>query len=141
MKTSARNQFLGAVEALHEGRVNVEVLIRLGESQRLVATVTRESVHYLGLHPGCEILALVKASAVLLAAGSDARTTARNQLWGEVCRIHEGEVSAEVVIALPSGQYVTAVVTLESLVNLALTPGKPACALFPESAIILAVGE
>lgn len=141
MKTSARNQFLGAVAALHEGKVNVEVHIRLDEKQSLVATVTKESMTYLDLRPGCEVLALVKASSVMLATGQDARTSARNQLWGEVCRIHEGPVNAEVVLCLASGQYVTAVLTLESIADLALAPGKSACAIFPESAIILAVRE
>lgn len=141
MKTSARNQFSGAVTGLGEGSVNVEVRIRLDEHNELVATVTKESAELLDLRPGREVCALIKASSVFLATGDAARTTARNQLWGEVCRIHEGPVNAEVVLSLASGRYVTAVVTHDSLADLQLVPGKAACAVFQESAIILATWD
>ena len=42
-----------------------------------------------------EINALVKSSSVLLLNDPAVRTTARNHLWGEITRIHEGPVNSE----------------------------------------------
>ncbi|MFU2488589.1 TOBE domain-containing protein [Thauera sp. WH-1] len=66
--------------------------------------------------------------AVLLATDTTLRLSARNQLWGEVCTIHEGAVNDEVSLLLPSGRNVTAVIT----------HGSRACAIFDSSSVILA---
>ncbi|HTH40976.1 MAG TPA: TOBE domain-containing protein [Rhodocyclaceae bacterium] len=139
MKTSARNQFVGTVSALREGEVSFEVGIRLDETNEIVAIITRESAETLGLTIGREVHAFVKASSVILLMEPNARTTARNHLWGEISRVHEGPVSSEVIVTLPGGRNVTAIVTHDSVGNLGLEPGKPACAVFKASNVILAV--
>ncbi|GAB2182171.1 TOBE domain-containing protein [Denitratisoma sp. agr-D3] len=139
MKTSARNQFVGTVTALREGEVSFEVGIRLDEATEIVAIITRESAEALELTIGQEVYAFVKASSVILLTEPNVRTTARNHLWGEIARIHEGPVSSEVIVALPGGRNVTAIVTHDSVDNLALAIGKPACAVFKASNVILAV--
>ena len=68
-----------------------------------------------------------------------ARTTARNHLWGEVTRIHEGPVSSEVTITLPGGRNLTAMVTHDSIGALELAVGTAACAVFQATSVILAV--
>src|SRR5690606_31405120 len=73
MRTSARNQFLGTVTGIKPGAVNDEVELRIAGGQTLVATVTRESIESLGLAPGVEAYALVKASSVILLATGRAR--------------------------------------------------------------------
>lgn len=139
MKTSARNQFVGTVSALREGEVSFEVSIRLDESTEIVAIITRESAETLGLTIGREVYAFVKASSVILLTEAGARTTARNHLWGEIARVYEGPVNSEVNITLPGGRSVTSVVTHDSVDNLSLVVGKPACAVFEASNVILAV--
>ena len=52
--------------------------------------ITRESAETLGLAIGMEISALVKSSSVLLLTDRNVRTSARNHLWGEITRIHDG---------------------------------------------------
>ncbi len=137
MKTSARNQFAGQIVSLREGHVDFEVRLKLDADTELVAVITRDSAETLGLRIGMEISALVKSSSVLLLTDRNLRTTARNQLWGEVTRIHDGPVNAEVTLALPGGRSVCAVVTHDSLENLGLAVGQPACAVFKASAVIL----
>ena len=140
MKTSARNQFAGRIVGLRAGQFDCEVRIRLddeGDGSEIVAVVTRESVETLGLALDMEISALIKSSSVLLLTDRALRTTARNQLWGVITRIHDGPVNAEVVLALPAGRSVCAVVTHDSVGRLGLAVGGEACAVFKASAVIL----
>jgi len=139
MRTSARNQFVGAISGLREGEVSFEVRIRLDDANEVVAVITRESAETLELAIGTEVHAFVKAPSVLIITDPEARTTARNHLWGEVTRIHEGPVSSEVTITLPGGRNVTSVVTHDSIDNLSLVIGMPACAVFQATSVILAV--
>jgi molybdate transport system regulatory protein len=139
MRTSARNQFAGSISGLREGEVSFEVRIRLDDANEIVAVITRESAETLELGIGQDVHAFVKAPSVLLITDPQARTTARNHLWGEVSRIHEGPVSSEVTITLPGGRTVTSVVTHDSIDNLGLAIGTPACAVFQATSVILAV--
>lgn len=137
MKTSARNQFAGQIIGLREGHVDFEVRLKLDDENELVAVITRESAETLGLSIGMEINALVKSSSVLLLTDPNIRTTARNHLWGEVTRIHDGPVNAEIILSMPSGKTVCALVTHDSVEKLGLYVGEPACAVFKASAVIL----
>jgi molybdopterin-binding protein len=66
MRLSARNQLRGTVRSVNEGAAiaNVELDV---QGQRLVASVTVEAVKELGLAPGDEVTAVIKASDVILA--------------------------------------------------------------------------
>jgi molybdate transport system regulatory protein len=137
MQTSARNQFAGTICGLREGDVDFEVRVRLDADNELVAVVTRDSAENLGLQIGMKINALVKSSSILLLTDSGLRTTARNQLWGEITRISDGLVNAEITLAMPGGKSVCAVVTHGSVAQLGLTVGERACAVFKASSVIL----
>lgn len=137
MKTSARNQFAGQIVGLRKGHVDFEVRIRLDEDNEIVAVITGDSAESLGLTIGMEINALVKSSSVLLLDDPAMRTSARNRLWGEITRIHDGPVNAEVTLAMKNGKSVCAVVTHDSIERLGLAVGGHACAVFKASAVIL----
>jgi molybdate transport system regulatory protein len=137
MRTSARNQFTGAIVGLREGHVDFEVRLKLDDDNEIVAVITRESAENLGLSIGMEIHALVKSSSVLLLNDASVRTSARNHLWGEIARIHDGPVNAEVTLTLKNGKSVCAVVTHDSVERLGLAVGDTACAVFKASAVIL----
>lgn len=139
MRTSARNQFVGTVSGLREGEVSFEVRVRLDDANEVVAVITRASAENLELGIGREVHAFVKAPSVLIITDPQTRTTARNHLWGEVTAIHEGPVSSEVTITLPSGRNITSVVTHDSIGNLDLQVGSMACAVFQATSVILAV--
>lgn len=137
MKTSARNQFAGEIVGLRSGQVDFEVRLRLDAENELVAVITRESAESLGLVMGMEMFAMVKSSSILLLTDTRVKTTARNHLWGEVSRIHEGPVNSEVTLTLPSGKTVCAVVTHDRIGKLELQVGQQACAVFKASSVIL----
>ncbi len=140
MKTSARNQFLGTVSRLKHGAVNDEIEIEISGGIHIVAIVTCESSDSLGLQPGCEAFALVKSSSIIIVTDPrEARFSARNQLHGTITRVHPGAVNTEVVLELPGGGSVAAIVTNESSEALELATGKPASAIFKASSVIVAV--
>ncbi|MFS6937052.1 TOBE domain-containing protein [Neisseria animaloris] len=66
------------------------------------------------------------------------KTSARNQLAGTVKRIKQGAINNEVIISLPSGHELTAIITGESCENLALKEGSPVVALIKSTNIIIA---
>lgn len=137
MKTSARNQFAGKITGLRKGEVDFEVRLSLDRDNELVAVITQESAENLGLAIGTEVYALVKSSSVLLLTDPNVKTTARNHLWGEITRIHDGPVNSEITLVMPGGKSVCAVITHESVECLGLTVGQQACAVFKASAVIL----
>jgi molybdate transport system regulatory protein len=140
-RSSARNQFAGIVSALRAGPVDVEVVIRLDDRLELAAVVTQESAELLGLAIGCEVVAMVKASSVILVVDEALRISARNRFWGTVSRIVDGPVNTEVTLDLGQGRSAVAVVTAESVRTMGLAEGVRAGAVFKVSSVILAVIE
>ena len=66
MKISARNQLAGTIRSITEGAAIANVELDVG-GNRVVASITVEAVHELGLSEGSEVVAVIKASDVLLA--------------------------------------------------------------------------
>jgi len=138
IRTSARNQLVGTLVKLRLDEVSAEATLQLDDQLQVVATVTRDSAEALGLRIGQEAQALVKASSVLLSTEPEMRISAVNRLWGQVARVHEGPVDAEVTLLLPRERTIASVITRDSAKRLDLTPGRPACAVFAASSVILA---
>jgi molybdate transport system regulatory protein len=65
-KLSARNVLAGEVISSLDGAVNSEVAIKLTGGSTVIASITKESVHALGLKQGDQVSAIVKASSVLI---------------------------------------------------------------------------
>lgn len=141
MQTSARNQFQGTVKAVKSGPVNAEVILDIGGGDEIVAILTHDSVEHLGIRPGVEAYALIKAAWVILAGDDGLRTSVRNHLCGTVARCLEGPVNSEVIIELPGGKSVAAIVTHASAAALGIAAGKRLCALIKASHVILAMAE
>lgn len=139
MKTSARNQWLGVVSAIRAGAVNDEVELQLPGGARLVAIITRDSTEALGLRLKQNVIALVKAPAVLLASGLGAgQLSARNRYEGRVQQVSPGAVNAEVTVHTDDGLAVVAIVNQASVATLGLAPGAAVSVLFQASDVILA---
>ena len=67
MKLSARNQLKGRVKSIEHGAVNSEVALELADGTVIVSIITRTSAESLGLQPGSEAYAVIKASHVMIA--------------------------------------------------------------------------
>ncbi|HTR94777.1 MAG TPA: TOBE domain-containing protein [Trebonia sp.] len=66
MKLSARNQIPARVTAINSGEAIANVELDAG-GVRLVASITVEAVRQLGLTEGAQVIAVVKASDVMVA--------------------------------------------------------------------------
>ena len=66
MELSARNQLPGTVTEVRLGNIMAEVVVELSGGQELVAAITRGSVERLNLKQGDQIVALVKATEVMI---------------------------------------------------------------------------
>jgi molybdate transport system regulatory protein len=139
MKSTARNQFLGHVEAIDAGPVTTSVSVALKAGESLTATLTSAAARRLQLRPGQEALVLIKASDITLVTDfAGWQLSARNQLAGAVSRIEKGAVASLVVLTLPGGSAITASVTNEGVQALGLKVGTPATAVFKAYAVMLA---
>jgi molybdate transport system regulatory protein len=141
MRTSARNQFRGRVETVRKGAVNSDVILDVGDGLRICANITNDAVEDLGLKPGRDAVALIKASFVLLSPDPSIRISARNKLRGVVSEIIPGAVNGEVKLQLTGGRVLTAVVTIDALNELQLAPGSPCTALVKASHVLIAVND
>ena len=66
MRLSARNQLKGKILAVTKGQTTAHVTLDVGGSV-ITASITNEAVDELGLKPGQEATAVIKASDVMLA--------------------------------------------------------------------------
>lgn len=67
------------------------------------------------------------------------KLSARNILKGKVVSVKPGVVNTEVVLELPGGAQVVAIITKESADSLGLATGKQAYAVIKASSVMIAV--
>lgn len=67
-KTSARNRLAGKVTGVRLGNVMAQVEIRVGEND-IVAAITRDAAVDLDLKEGDEVIAIIKATEVIVGKG------------------------------------------------------------------------
>lgn len=140
MKVSARNSLVGKITEIKKGAVNAVVHIGLKGSESLTASITMESVEGMGLKVGQEVLAVIKATSVILGTSDGSmKLSARNVLKGTIARLVRGPVMAEVVLRLSGGSTVSAIITNESVDALGLREGGEALAIFKASSVIVGV--
>ncbi len=66
MKTSARNQFPGRVVSVEKGAVGAIVKVDTDAPCHMTAFITKEAVEDLGLKKGDRVVAIVKATEVMV---------------------------------------------------------------------------
>jgi molybdopterin-binding protein len=67
MKLSARNQLQGKIVEVRRGATTAHVRIDIGNGVIVTSSITNEAVDDLGLSPGDEVAAVIKASDVMVA--------------------------------------------------------------------------
>lgn len=133
---SARNQIKGIVAEVKEGAVNGIVKVDAGEGNKISATISMDSIKDLGIVPGKEVTAVIKATSVMMANGK-VNISARNQLTGTVAEIKEGVVNAIVKLDVPGGIGITSTISMESVKDLGLAVGKEATAVIKATSVMI----
>lgn len=140
METSARNIFCGKVVSVHSGAVNDEIELAVEGGPQIVASITQVSTKKLGLKPGVNAMALIKASFVLLVTDAENYLlSTRNQFPGTISKVTAGAVNGEVLVEMAGGGDIASIVTMGSIEKLGLRPGKKVTAIVKASQVILAV--
>ncbi len=67
MKLSARNQISGTVIEVRKGQTTAHVRIDIGNGMIITSSITNDAVDDLGLKVGDNAIAVIKASAVMVA--------------------------------------------------------------------------
>ena len=140
MRISARNQLKGTIVKVVEGAVNGVVTISLG-NEEIKANITRESIKELGLEVGKEAYAVIKATNVMFATGTEriANISARNQLAGTIVKVTEGAVNGHVSLEMADGNVVSGSITDEAIESLGLKVGDPALAVIKATDVMVGI--
>jgi molybdate transport system regulatory protein len=153
VKTSASNQLFGSIITIHTGAVNAEIIVALKGGEQVITTLSLTALSGLGLKVGMDAVLLINSADITLVVDANTNgfsatapcvalppaSSARNRLACKVIRIQQDEVNAEVILLLPGGEMLAAIITGQSAQNLALMPGISAWALFKSNAPILGV--
>ena len=136
MKLSARNQFAGKVIEINEGAVNDVVKVQLPKGQVITSTITKEAVAELGLAVGCDAVAVIKATSVIISTNPQG-LSARNKLNGKVVAINEGAVNSVVKVELEGGEVISSTITCEAVKELGLTIDKDVTAIVKATEVMV----
>jgi len=66
MKLSARNQIAGIVKTVKPGATTTHVTIEVSPTVTITSSITNEAAEELGLKPGMQATAVIKASDVMV---------------------------------------------------------------------------
>lgn len=140
MRISARNQLKGTITKVVEGAVNGVVVISLGD-ETVKADITLESIKELDLTEGKTAYAIVKATNVMFASGTDCITniSARNQLAGTITKVIKGAVNGHVSLEMADGNVVSGSITNEAIESLGLKVGDPALAIIKATDVMVGI--
>jgi molybdate transport system regulatory protein len=129
-----RNQLPCVVDTLSATQGLVRVMLLLPSGESLYSRVTRESAQLLGLSRGRQVLALCKATAVLVAQRVEPGDS-RNLLHGRVSRVSRAVQGGEISLQLEAGLHLVGF----AAPGHGLEPGRRAVAAVEESAVVLAL--
>ncbi len=140
IKTSATNQLFGVIVDIEVGSVTVQVTVKLKGNEQVAAAISLSELKQLDLKVGQDTVLLINDPEVLIVTKPKAyQFSARNYLKGKVVRLQADAVDAEVVIHLPSGDSLVAIISQSSAEAMALKRGATAYAVFKSNAVIIGV--
>ncbi|MGZ8159018.1 MAG: TOBE domain-containing protein [Methylobacter sp.] len=140
VKTSASNQLFGSITAIQTGTVNAEIIVTLKGGEQVITRIGQALLSDLGLQVGADAVLLINSADITLTTASGSNHfSARNRLSGNVIRVQQDEVNAEVIVLLLGGETLVAMVTEQSAESLALLPGMPVWVMFKSNAPVLGV--
>lgn len=137
MKISARNQLVGVVEFIQQGKVNSEIYVKLNCGYTIISVITNNAVKNLDLKIEDKVITIFKSSSVLLTTDLTLNISARNKLQGVIENLYLGEVSSEISIDIGNGDKVVSVITANSLKSLKLKLGSSVSAIIKATDVMI----
>ena len=138
IKTSATNQLFGTITAIETGAVNAQVTLKLKGGEQIFATISLAGITELNLCIAADVLILINDPEFIMVTNQEQyQYSSRNCLAGKVMRIQIDGIDAEVVIQLPSGDSLVAMITQASAESMDLKFDSNVCAVFKSNSVIL----
>jgi len=139
IKTTAANQWFGTVKSMRAGEIDAEIDVILKSGARIVVTLALAELAPLQIGLNQDVVVSVNAAEIgVIADWSLQHVSARNCLVGQVVRIRDDGVDAEVLIRLDYADSVVATITQTSAERMGLKPGVIVGAMFKSNAAMLA---
>lgn len=66
LKLSARNTLKGVIESINQGEINSEVVVNVGNEDKIVTVITTNSIKNMNLEIGTKVDAIIKASDIII---------------------------------------------------------------------------
>ncbi|MBN2591460.1 MAG: TOBE domain-containing protein [Sedimentisphaerales bacterium] len=133
---SARNQLPGIIKSISRGAVNAEIIIITPTGVEISSIITLGSCVRMNLEPGDNVFAVIKASDVIIAVGSELAISCRNNITGIIKKINPGKVNDEIIIDANRTELVS-VITKSSVERLKLVENMEVSALIKASNVII----
>jgi molybdate transport system regulatory protein len=141
LRTSARNALHGVVTGIKTDAVSAHVVLAINPRATVHSIITRQSADELGLCPGRDVVALIKASLIEVASGRGARPAARgNRIGGTLVRKEAGAQDTELIVDVGARAQLVATVKTPQVKAMRLKNRDPVWAMFDPRHVILAVG-
>lgn len=139
-KTSARNSFFGKISAIDKGDIQTLVKVISLSGNTITSIITNDSLARIGLKPGMLITAEVKAPWIQLCKSRNPpNCSAENLFQGTVSRITKNSTTAEIIVQLPDGTELCAIITEKTRRKMDIHNRDPLWAFFDAFAVILHV--
>jgi molybdate transport system regulatory protein len=140
LRTSARNTLRGVVTRIRADAVSAEVFLSVAEDTTLRSIITRRSVDELGLCPGRDALALIKAPLIAIAPAREAKfLPGANRIKGALARKQPGAHDTELIVDIGAGTKLVATMDTPRVKAMHLRNRDPVWAAFDPRHVILAV--
>lgn len=133
---SARNKIRGIVSEVRCDGVMGIVKVEAGD-EKITATISSESVRDLKLKAGSKVVAVIKATEVMM-ANDKLVMSARNQFRGTVRSLEKDALMAIVKLDVPGDIGLTALISSEAADQLGLAVGKEAVAVVKATSVMIA---
>ena len=139
-KTSARNSFFGKINVIDKGDIQALVEVASVSGNTITAIITNGSLARIGLTLGMLITAEVKAPWIQLCKSKAApHCSAENIFQGTVCQVTKNRTTAEIIIGLPDGTELCAIITEKIRKELNIQNKDKIWAFFDAFAVVLHV--
>lgn len=133
---SARNKIRGIVSEVKCDGVMGIVKVDAGQ-EKITATISAESVKTLKIKPGSKVVAVIKATEVMM-ANDKLVMSARNQFRGTVRELEKDALMAIVKLDVSGDIGITALISAEAADQLGLAVGKEAVAVVKATSVMIA---
>jgi molybdate transport system regulatory protein len=134
------NTLSGAISAIESDALGTEIAVAVSDVATVISRVNTESFYAFNFRVGRPACLSIDASSIVIAPGVEPPLlSARNCVRGVVRRCDIFPVTARIVLDIGGERTLVASLMASRAIELELSPGDPACALFDDVHVTIAI--